>query len=295
MRKIVAALMLGSLALAVQAANSQSEQFSETNSTSAGDSPNGSLAALPAAPQGKSTILGGKIQHVDPVRDQFLLDIYGQRPMKILYDERTQVFRDGVKIPLRNLGTEDRASVQTVLDGTNVFAISIHILSHSAQGDCQGRVVGYDRGANVLAIASDISPEPVRLRVAAETSIARIGEPEFTAARSGIADLMPGTLVEATFASDAEGRDVATRITVLAVPGARFVFYGRVTFLDSNSGLLALVDPRDERSYDIHFSASSLPVSRSLHPGESVSVAANYDGTQYTANSITIDSSNTAK
>lgn len=295
MRKVLAALMLGSLALAVQAAKSQQEQFSQTNSASVGAGPNGNLPVLPAAPQGKSTILGGKIERVDPVRDQFLLDIYGQRPMKILYDERTQVFRDGVKVPLRRLGPEGRASVQTVLDGTNVFAISIHVLTHSAEGDCQGRVVSYDPGANILAIASDISPEPVRLRVAAETSIARIGEPEFTATRSGLPDLVPGTLVEATFASAADGRDVATRITVLAVPGAGFVFYGNITFLDLNTGMLTLVDPRDERSYEIHFNPSRLPVSGSLHPGESVSVAANYNGTQYTANNITVDSSKTPK
>ena len=282
--------------LAGDVAESQS-QFSNPESAVSADlpSPSSSLPALPAPPLGKSTILGGKIGHVDAVRDQLLLDIYGQRPMKILYDERTQVFRDGVRVPLRDLGSVDRASVQTVLDGTNVFALSIHILSHSAEGDCQGRVVSYDPQMNQVAIASDISPTPVRLRVTADTAIARIGEPEFMSVHSGIADLVPGSLVEATFASDAAGHDVARRITVLAVPGAGFVFFGNISFLDLNAGLLALVDPRDANRYEIHFSPSHFPVSKSLHSGETVTVSANYDGSQYMANTITVDSPNAAK
>ena len=36
--------------------------------------------------------------------------------MKILFDERTQVYRDGVRIPLRDLRPEDHASVQTILE-----------------------------------------------------------------------------------------------------------------------------------------------------------------------------------
>lgn len=272
-------------------------QLSGSTSTVAADLPSSSsgLPLLPAPPQGKSTILGGRIRHVDPVRDQLLLDIYGQRPMKILYDERTQVFRDGVRVPLRDLGSEDRASIQTILDGTNVFALSIHILSHAAEGDCQGRVVSYDPQQNQVAIASDISPEPVRLRVTADTSISRVGEPSFVAARSGVADLVPGSLVEATFAGGTAGHDVAQRITVLAVPGARFVFYGHISFLDLNSGLLVLVDPRDQRRYEIHFSPSRFPLSKSLHSGDSVTVAASYDGRQYLANSISINPSAAAK
>jgi hypothetical protein len=296
MQKFMTVVILLCLGLGGDVAKSQS-QLSRSTSAVAADLPSSStsLPALPAAPQGKSTILGGRIRRVDPVRDQLLLDIYGQRPMKILYDERTQVFRDGVRVPLRDVGAEDRASIQTILDGTNVFALSIHILSHRAEGDCQGRVVSYDPQQNQVAIASNISPEPVRLRVAADTAIARVGEPEFMAAHSGVADLVPGTLVEATFASDTAGHDVAQRITVLAVPGAGFVFYGNITFLDLNSGLLVLVDPRDQRTYEIHLSPSRFPISKGLHSGENVTVAANYDGKQYMADSISINSSPTLK
>ena len=42
--------------------------------------------ALPSAPKGKSTIVGGDIQDVDSVRDRFTLRVFGQKPVKILYD-----------------------------------------------------------------------------------------------------------------------------------------------------------------------------------------------------------------
>src|SRR5579864_1132713 len=70
---------------------------------------NADFSALPAMPSGKSTVLGGQIRNVDPVLDQFVLHIAGQRPMRILFDERTQVFRNGARIPLRELRPEEHA------------------------------------------------------------------------------------------------------------------------------------------------------------------------------------------
>ncbi len=233
--------------------------------------------------------MGGQIRDVDPVRDQFLLHTYGQRPMKILYDERTLVFRDGVKIPLRDLGSEDRASVETILDGSNVFAISIHILSQAMEGDCAGRVLYFDPSTRVLVITSDISPQPVRLEIPASASIAREGEPDFTAVSPGLADLMPGALIRAAFESDSRGSDVAKRITVLAVPGAGFVFYGDISFVDVHDGYFILVDPRDQKSYQIYFDPARFATSQNLRVGLNVTVKAVYDGARYSASEISVN------
>ena len=97
---------------------------------------------MPPLPSGKSTILGGAIRDVDPVLDRFTLRIVGEKPIKILFDERTQIFQDGKKVPLRDLKPADHASVQTILDGTNVFALSVHVLSKSPEGDYQGHRPG---------------------------------------------------------------------------------------------------------------------------------------------------------
>ena len=245
--------------------------------------------SLPPLPPGKTTILGGEIRNFDPVRDQFSLQIYGQRPMKILFDERTQIYRDGVRIPVRDLGPEDHASVETTLDGADVFAVSIHILSGSPEGECEGRVLNYDPNTGKLEVSSSMSTEPVTLLVPANASISRVGEPEFTAAPSGISDLVAGSLITASFESDGAHRNMAKQIKVLAVPGAAFVFSGSITFLDIPTGTMVLVDPRDGKSYQIRFDAARIPAGASLQPGANVTVTAIYDGARYAASEITMN------
>ena len=289
MKRIGAVLMLCGAAIAFPAASARSQQILSSQPAAEPDNPSSDLVSLPPLPPGKTTILGGQIQNFDPVRDQFSLRIYGERPMKILFDERTQVYRDGVRIPVRDLGPEDHASVQTTLDGANVFAVSIHILSGTPEGECEGRVLKYDPNKGVLEVASSMSPEPIRLLVPANASIARAGEPKFMAMSAGLSDLVPGTLVSVSFGSDSSRRDVARQIKVLAVPGAAFEFSGNISFLDMDMGTMVLVDPRDGKSYEIRFDSARLPTSESLRPQANVTVTATYDGTQYAANAITMN------
>ncbi len=278
-------VIISSIALATHATYARSQQLVSLTTHAESDSP----PALPAEPEGKTTVLGGEIRNVDPVRDQFSLHIYGQRPMNILFDERTHVYRDGVKVPVLDLRPEEHASVQTILDGANVFAVSIHILSGSPEGDCQGRVLSYNPRIGKLAVASTISPEPVKLHVSANTTIARVGETEFTAVPSGVSDLVAGSLVAVTFESDPTNQNIASEIKVLAVPGAAFAISGNISFLDTHSGILVLVDPRDGKGYQVHFDSSHLPSGENLHIGENATATARYDGARYTATKITIN------
>ena len=250
------------------------------------DANSASFSSLPPLPKGKTTILGGEIRNFDPVRDQFSLRIYGERPMKIWFDERTQVYRDGEKIPVRDLGPEDHASVETILDGDNVFAVSIHILSGTPEGECEGRVVAYNPDTGELVVASQMSPAPVRFLVPANASIARVGEHDFTTRSSGLSDLMTGSL-SVSFEAGPARRNMAKEIKVMAVPGAAFEFSGNISFLDMHTGTMVIVDPRDEKSYQIHFDSARLPASATLHTQANVTVTATYDGTGYAANAIT--------
>src|SRR3954468_18798731 len=129
------------------------------------------FSAIPALPRGKSTVVGGQIANVDPVLDQFTLRVFGQRPLKILFDERTQIYRNGAKIPLRDLRPEEHASVQTVLEGTSVFAMSIHMLSDMPQGESEGRVVDYNPETRELTIGSSMSREPIRMFLREDTPV----------------------------------------------------------------------------------------------------------------------------
>jgi hypothetical protein len=97
-----------------------------------------------------------------------------------------------------------------------------------------------------------------------------------------------GTLVTVKFSPTQKGPAVASQITILAVPGSQFAIAGEVSFLDLNSGLLDVVDPRDERSYQIFFDSTRIPSVRNIHLGDHVRVAATYQAARYVANDISV-------
>jgi hypothetical protein len=289
MKLLLLAAVLGVAALLEMPIAIAQTQVAATQSSFKSVSASGDIPGLPVPPRGKSTILGGEIRSIDPVRDQLTLKVYGQRPIQIFFDERSQIYRDGKRIPLRDLGLADHASVQTLLDGTNVYALSIHILSQSPEGEYQGRVINYNTDTNELTMSSAMFHEPLKLIVPPATPIARVGQTEYTSAQRGAGDLVRGALISVTFKSDKQGRGVADQISVMATPGSSFVFVGDVASLDMHAGMLSLVDPRDEKNYQVSFDSSLLPASQNLHPGDHIMVNADFDGTHYIANAITIN------
>lgn len=288
MRRLIPMIVVGGIALA-QASFSAASPTQPSASADATTEASTGVPPMPALPAGETTILGGAIRSIDPVLDRFTLDIFGERPMKIQFDERTKLFRDGNPIPIRQLGPADHASVQTALDGTHVFAESIHILSQAPQGETEGVVQSYNAGSGRLELRSALSPKSQKFVVPGNTPITRVGQPEFTAAHSGAADLTRGSLVSITFAPDLNGRAMVRRVTVLAVPGSTFIFGGEVSYLDLASGSLVLVDSRDGKSYRIYFNSSRFPAVAHLHVGNNVTIHASYEGARYVATSMTIN------
>lgn len=216
-----------------------------------------------------------------------MLNIYGQHPMKVLFDERTQVYRDGVKIPLHDLGPADHASVQTALDGTHIFAMSVHILSSIPQGQYRGRVLRFDESTGELRLDASPAPQPFTVLVPGNLTIVRKGQSAFVQEGGGRGDLRPGALVNVTFGSGSGAVGVASQVEVLAVPGASFIFSGNIDALDVGSGSLTLVDAHDQKSYQISFMPSAFPIARKLHVGQSVRITASFDGSSYLASGIT--------
>ncbi|HEY1578668.1 MAG TPA: hypothetical protein VGF82_16490 [Terracidiphilus sp.] len=245
------------------------------------------LTGMPPLPNGASTILGGTLREVDPVLDRFTLRIVGEKPMKILYDERTQVFVDGKRIPLNQLRAAEHASVQTTLDGTTVFAISVHILSQLQQGDYRGEVVSYDPASGNLDVVPGKGGEPIRVRVSPDTKFDRKGQGTFTSSQSSPADLQRGALVSLRFDPDGKGRATATQISLLAVPGSKFVFTGNLMALDMHAGNLMLLDPRNDQDYEIEFEPGVVQGVQNVHAGQRVRISAEYDGTRYLAQDVT--------
>jgi hypothetical protein len=82
---------------------------------------------------------------------------------------------------------------------------------------------------------------------------------------------------------------VASQIAILATSGSSFVFVGNVAVLDLHSGLLVLVDPRDDKRYDVFFDSARFPMSREIHEGADVTLTADFEGSRYVARALTIN------
>ena len=270
-------------------ANVMPKQDVGAHSSSSSERASGRVAALPPMPPGKTTVIGGAIRQLDPVRDQITLKVFGGRSMNLLFDPRTQVYRDGIKTPLRDLRPGDHASVETVLDGTNVFAVSIHVLSRPPKGECQGQVVSYNPGTRELTVSPVLSQVPIELRVPVATPVVRTGQAASSSGNSSLSDLVKGTLISVNFEPGNNGRGVATHIAILAIPGSTFVFTGNIAFLDLRAHTLVVADPRDGKSYKILFDPARFPVSHNLHQGAHVRVTTTFDGAHYVAHAIAID------
>jgi hypothetical protein len=247
------------------------------------------VPSLPPAPKGKSTVIGGEIRSVDPVRDELTLSVFGQHRQKILFDERTQVYLDGKRIPLGKLSPAAHAAVQTVLDGTNVYALSIHMLSSMPEGEYRGRVLSFDAGNRELTLSAAFSRQSITILVPLNTPVVREGQKQFTNQQAGEPDLAKGALVTVEFVSDRQGRGVASQVSVLATPGAAFIFSGSIASLDMHAGSIILTDPQNDQSYQVSFDPAKLPESRNLREGDHLRVTADFDGTRYVASALTVN------
>jgi Domain of unknown function (DUF5666) len=283
MAVLIAILILGAVAPAQTTVDTAPAQ---TAHSASGERSSGDLLAMPP---GKSTVIGGIISDVDPVTDQLTLKVFGGKRMKVLFDERTQVYRDGTKTSLRDLHANDRASVETMLDGTTVFARSIRMLSQSPEGEYRGQVVSYDPGIGQLVLSESLSRDTIQLHVSGGTTVVREGQATSASGRAGLSDLVKGTLITATFQADNKGQGVASRIAILAIPGEELSFSGTVSFLDLHANQFVVAVAGNDQSYRISFDPAAFPATRNLHEGANVKVTAEFDGSRYVARTITID------
>jgi hypothetical protein len=286
--------LLGGLA-AAQAApssfsgNSQPASSNATEPTSESESsgPANHFDQLPQLlpqPIGKATLIGGTIFKVDVLRDEITIKVFGGQSTRVLFDTRTHIFCDGLPASTKDLKSGERIYVDTMLAGTSVFAKNIRLLTQGAQGQSSGQIESYDPRTGELVLSDAISPQSVRLLVSANTSISREGR---TVPAS---ELVPGTLVSIAFQPNAGREPVARQVSILANPGNAFVFVGSVVQLDVHIGLLVLVDPRNQRSYEIRYDPRRIHISDNLQEGATVEVTTTFDGNRYMASNIKVNS-----
>jgi hypothetical protein len=235
-------------------------------------------------PKGKATLVGGTIQKLDRVQDRLTLQVFGGDKLKVLFDTRTRIYQDGLLASAADLREGDRVYVDTMLDGSAVFARNISIRKSASLGVSHGVILRYSSGKGELVMRDALSPQAVKVRVTPATKITQ-GDRTVSPAT-----LSAGTLIALTFGSESNGRDVAREVSILAVPGASFTFQGQVTALDLRTGLLVVTSPSDRKSYEIYLDPA-VRVDSALREGVTVSVKTKFDGSRYVARSLTINAS----
>lgn len=230
--------------------------------------------------------MGGEIRNVDPVRDQFLLKVFGGHSVKILFDERTQIYKNGKKVPILDLRPDDHASVQTISDGSSILAVRINMLSHLPDDDFRGRVTDYNSQTHALTIITTPGNQSLTVKIPSGIPVANISQNGSSTPEHDPLNFVRDSLVDVSLTGGNGKSGVATRINILAVPGATFVFAGKLSVLDVHAGKLVVLDPRDNQSYPITFGSSLLPIASKLHQGSSVKVTTTFTGKSYVANEI---------
>lgn len=241
------------------------------------------MPQLLSQPEGKPTLMGGTIARIDRVRDEMSIRPFGGGKVRVLFDPRTQIYRDGTIASARDLQNGDRVYVDTMLAGKDIFAKTVRVVTQNTAGQSLGQVVTYDAAKGELVVHDPIAAENLRVRMLAGTVVSRQGHilPSF--------DLPEGTLVSVVFVPGNAGSPVAREVSILATPGNEFVFVGKVVHLDLHLGLMVVVDPRDRKTYEISFDSAKIAVSESLHEGSMVEVTTRFDGLHYLASAIRVD------
>ena len=245
--------------------------------------PANSLGTLPPAPGGQASLIGGTLSNLDPLRDQIVVQAFGGGRNTLLFDERTHVYIDGRAASLHDLKEGQHIYAETVLDRADVFARSIHIATQDVAEQTTGQIVAYDSNRNELVLRDALFSKAVRLHVNRSTTLMQ-GDRALN-----LSELRPGALVNVRFTISAGHEPLARQVSVLAQAGTAFVFPGRVTLLDLHTGILVLLDPRDNKSYELFCDPAVVPVPQDLREGSNVTVSANFDGTRYSATAITLD------
>ena len=271
-------LLLMGVALAVGPASAQNKDAAAPPPAQGENANYDPLLDLPPLPQGRTTLVGGTVHSVDQIRDWMKVQPFGGHTMKVFFDERTHIYRDGVPSTQLVICKGERVYVDTMLDGTRVFARNIRVVTGTRAADARGQITSNDAATGRITLQDELSARPVIFRVTPSTVVSGAG-------KSTVSQLQPGSLVTVKFVPDRGNRDVAQEISVIAAPGSVFTFYGRISYLNMSTHTLAVANESDKKTYDIKFTPAAVDT-QMLGEGKQVLVKARFNGSGYTADNI---------
>ena len=241
------------------------------------------LPELPPVPKANATLIGGTLERIDMVRDRVTVRVFGGGKESFLFDPRTQVYRGGKAVTVADLHEGERIYLDTILDGSTVFARTIRLKSTHATGTSQGVVLKFRSNGGELVLRDALSPNPVDIRVNPSTRVMQ-GDRAVP-----ISALVPGTLISIRFSSEGSAHNTATEISILAQPGTQYTFSGQVVHIDLRTGLLVLNSSTDHKTYEVYLPPSINP-DEGLQPGVTVRAVTDFDGERYVVRNITVNS-----
>jgi len=241
------------------------------------------LLDLPPLPRNPVTLIGGTVANLDEVMNRMTVHPFStNQKMEVRFDTRTKFYRDGKPTSYREIRQGQRVYLDTMLNGSKVFAKSIWIQSTVESGVGRGQIVSFDAERGRLTLREELSNQPVKMKVTSATVIRKGNQ------RATTADLTEGSLVSLTFGPQSQ----LEQITLLAAPGNTFTFAGRVTYLDLSQKVIAVDNRNDGVRYDISIGAIPASILRELHEGQDVSISAVFDGRKYDARRIDVPNRN---
>lgn len=288
MPKLLLFLPLFSIAfLVVLQAQNPPVQASKNTTTTAAERENyDPLLDLPPLPHNTVTLIGGTVTSLDEIMNRMVVQPFGSKQkMNVAFDTRTHFFRDGHPISYRDIRQGQRVYLDTMLNGSKVFAKQIWIQTAVESGVGRGQIVDFDSSRGMLTVRDELSSQALKMRVTPSTII-RHGKQQ-----ASTADLVEGALVALQFGPQRE----LQQITVLAKPGTTFTFAGQITYLDLSRKVIAVMNGSDRNRYDISIDAIAPSIIRQLHEGMDVSVSAVFDGNQYAARQIEFAQANSSR
>jgi len=292
-RKLMSRLLQLSMLLALGASmNAQSQpapvpsnsnEAAKTAPATTAPASHDPLLDLPTLPKKKVSLIGGTVAKLDPIQNQVTVQTFGSKQkMRMGFDVRTRFFRDGQTSNQRELKPGQRVYVDTMLDGTKIFAKTIWIETQAPAGDARGQVMSYDPQDGTLTLRDELSAQPNKFHVAPTTVVRQEKETR------SVADLKPGSLVSLTFGAQGGDHRTVSEINVLAQPGSSFSFFGKVTYVDLSRRLIAIANQPDSKTYDIYLEALPMSALRDVRQGSEVGISAVFDGSRYVARSIEV-------
>ncbi|HYH00715.1 MAG TPA: hypothetical protein VD837_16400 [Terriglobales bacterium] len=286
MRNLKLILVLVSLAVVACAQNigavgatPASTGASSTAEAAAQQSPPDPLLDVPPLPNTQVTLVGGIVTGIDRVKNKITVEAFGGKKMKMFFDERSHIYRDGVETTQLGIKKGDRVYVDTQLDGSEIFARNIRVQNTTGPADARGQLVSYNAKRGTIVLRDELSAQPVTFLVDSKTTVAGKG--------NSMADLAPGSLVTIQFSPESPDGGKVEQIVIAARPGETFTFAGNVTHLDLSRGIIAIKNQSDGKTYDVEFDPRIVNA-EGLLVGAEVTISATFDGSAYTTRNINV-------